>query len=67
MERRFPVKIDNPLFYADMPDILRVGTDFYMVTTTMFYMPAAPVQKTCCIGKLSLISAQRSQIMIATI
>lgn len=41
------MKIDNPLFYADMPDpdILRIGSDFYMVSTTMFYMPAAPVLK----------------------
>ncbi len=41
------MKIQNPLFYADMPDpdIIRVGTDFYMVSTTMFFMPAAPVLK----------------------
>lgn len=39
--------IYNPLFWTDMPDpdIIRVGTDFYMVSTTMFYMPAAPVLK----------------------
>ena len=41
------MKICNPLFQADMPDsdIIRVGNDFYMVSTTMFYMPAAPVLK----------------------
>lgn len=41
------MKIHNPLFRADMPDpdIIRVGTDFYMVSTTMFYMPSAPVLK----------------------
>lgn len=41
------MKICNPLFRADMPDpdIIRSGNDFYMVSTTMFYMPAAPVLK----------------------
>ena len=41
------MRIQNPLFHADMPDpdVIRVGTDFYMVSTTMFYMPAAPVLK----------------------
>lgn len=41
------MRIHNPLFHADMPDpdVIRVGTDFYMVSTTMFYMPAAPVLK----------------------
>ncbi len=41
------MKVQNPLFRTDMPDpdVLRVGSDFYMVSTTMFYMPAAPVLK----------------------
>ena len=41
------MRINNPLFHADMPDpdVIRVGEDFYMVSTTMFYMPAAPVLK----------------------
>lgn len=39
------MKIENPLFQADMPDpdVIRVGDAFYMVSTTMFYMPAAPI------------------------
>lgn len=39
------MKINNPLFHADMPDpdIIRVGSYFYMVSTTMYYMPAAPI------------------------
>lgn len=41
------MKICNPLFRTDMPDpdIIRVGDNFYMVSTTMFYMPAAPILK----------------------
>ena len=39
--------VNNPLFRTDMPDpdVIRVGDYFYMVSTTMFYMPAAPILK----------------------
>ncbi len=35
----------NPLTYTDIPDpdIVRVGEDYYMVSTTMFYCPGAPI------------------------
>lgn len=35
----------NPLFYEDFsdPDIMRVGTDYYMVGSTMHVMPGLPV------------------------
>lgn len=35
----------NPMIWADAPDpdVIRVGDDFYMVTTTMHLMPGAPV------------------------
>lgn len=35
----------NPILWADVPDpdVLRVGDDFYMVTTTMHLMPGAPI------------------------
>lgn len=35
----------NPVIYADVPDvdIIRVGSDYYMVSTTMHLMPGAPV------------------------
>lgn len=35
----------NPLTYTDIPDndVIRVGDDFYMVSTTMFYCPGAPI------------------------
>lgn len=41
------MKINNPLFRADMPDpdVIRVGNEYYMVSTTMFFMPAAPILK----------------------
>lgn len=35
----------NPVVNADLPDpsIVRVGDDYYMVTTTMYFTPAAPI------------------------
>ena len=35
----------NPVIWADVPDpdVIRVGDDFYMVSTTMHLVPGAPV------------------------
>ena len=35
----------NPVLWTDVPDpdVIRVGDDFYMVTTTMHLMPGAPI------------------------
>ncbi|MDE6794861.1 MAG: family 43 glycosylhydrolase, partial [Muribaculaceae bacterium] len=35
----------NPVIWADVPDpdVIRVGDDFYMVSTTMHLMPGCPV------------------------
>ena len=35
----------NPLMWADVPDpdVIRVGDDYYMVSTTMHLMPGCPV------------------------
>lgn len=35
----------NPLTYTDIPDndVIRVGDDYYMVSTTMFFCPGAPI------------------------
>ncbi len=35
----------NPLTYTDIPDndVIRVGNDFYMVSTTMYFCPGAPI------------------------
>lgn len=37
----------NPVLWADVPDpdVIRVGDDFYMVSTTMHLMPGAPIMK----------------------
>ncbi len=38
---------ENPVLWADVPDpdVLRVGDNFYMVSTTMHLMPGAPIMK----------------------
>src|SRR5574344_2895565 len=35
----------NPVLWADVPDpdVIRVGNDYYMVSTTMHLMPGAPI------------------------
>ncbi len=35
----------NPVIFADVPDpdVIRVGSDFYMVSTTMHLMPGVPI------------------------
>jgi beta-xylosidase len=37
----------NPVIWADVPDmsIVRTGSDFYLISTTMHLMPGAPVMK----------------------
>ena len=37
----------NPMLWADVPDpdVIRVGDDWYMVSTTMHLMPGAPVMR----------------------
>ena len=39
--------INNPLIWSDVPDddIIRVGDTYYMVSTTMFFSPGAPIMK----------------------
>ena len=39
------MEVRNPIIGADMPDpdLLRVGDTYYMVSTTMFYTPGAPI------------------------
>lgn len=38
---------ENPVIFSDVPDIdvIRVGSDYYMVSTTMHLMPGAPIMK----------------------
>ena len=37
----------NPVLWSDVPDpdVIRVGNEFYMVTTTMHLMPGAPIMR----------------------
>ena len=37
----------NPLTYTDIPDndVIRVGEDYYMVSTTMYFCPGAPIMQ----------------------
>ena len=39
--------IQNPILWSDYPDpdLIRVGDAYYMVTTTMFFMPGGPIMK----------------------
>lgn len=39
--------IKNPIIWADVPDddVIRVGDTYYMVSTTMFFSPGAPIMK----------------------
>ena len=41
------ITIANPVIWADVPDddIIRVGDTYYMVSTTMFFSPGAPIMK----------------------
>lgn len=40
-------KVANPIIWSDVPDddVIRVGDTYYMVSTTMFFSPGAPVMK----------------------
>lgn len=37
----------NPLMWGDWPDpdVIRVGDEFYMVSTSMHYVPGSPIVK----------------------
>lgn len=39
--------IANPMIWSDVPDndVIRVGDTYYMVSTTMFFNPGAPIMK----------------------
>ena len=39
--------VSNPVIWADVPDedVIRVGDTYYMVSTTMFFSPGAPIMK----------------------
>ncbi|MBE6861772.1 MAG: glycoside hydrolase family 43 [Ruminococcus sp.] len=39
--------VANPIIWADVPDVdvIRVGDTYYMVSTTMYFSPGAPIMK----------------------
>ena len=39
------MKYTNPILYGDFsdPDVIRVGVDFYMVSSSFTYLPGLPV------------------------
>lgn len=48
----------NPVIYSDVPDVdvIRVGSDFYMVSTTMHLMPGVPIMKSKDLVNWEIIS-----------
>ena len=48
----------NPVLWADVPDpdVIRVGSDYYMVRTTMHLMPGVPVMHSRDIVNWEIIS-----------
>lgn len=48
----------NPLTYTDIPDpdIIRVGDDYYMVSTTMYFCPGAPIMHSRDLVHWSIVS-----------
>lgn len=50
--------IHNPVIWADVPDIdmIRVEDTYYMVSTTMFYCPGAPIMKSKDLGSWEIVS-----------
>lgn len=39
--------VSNPVIWADVPDVdvIRVGDTYYMISTTMYFSPGAPIMK----------------------
>lgn len=46
-ETKYLITVKNPLIWDDIPDpdIIRVGDAYYMVSTTMYFMPGCPVMR----------------------
>ncbi|MBR4757982.1 MAG: family 43 glycosylhydrolase, partial [Bacteroidaceae bacterium] len=55
---RSSVTITNPLLYSDVPDpdVICVGKDYYMVSTTMHMSPGAPIMHSRDMKHWSIIS-----------
>ena len=47
LEAQAATAINNPVIWSDVPDddVIRVGDTYYMVSTTMYFSPGAPIMK----------------------
>ena len=51
------ITVTNPLIWDDIPDvdIIRVGNEYYMVSTTMFYNPGVPIMRSTDLAHWELV------------
>lgn len=54
----------NPVIYADVPDpdVIRVGDNFYMVSTTMHFSPGCPIMKSTDLVNWEVIGYAHDQL-----
>ena len=52
------MQLKNPIMWSDYPDpdLIRVGDAYYMVSTTMFFMPGVPILKSYDLVHWELVS-----------
>lgn len=57
-EEQRPTTFTNPVIYADVPDVavIRVESDYYMVSTTMHLMPGVPIMRSKDLVNWEIIS-----------
>lgn len=56
--------VHNPIMWTDLPDpdVIRVDDVYYMVSTTMYYMPGAPILKSRDLSHWEIVSYVFEQI-----
>lgn len=61
---RTVVTTSNPVIYADVPDpdIIRVGNDYYMTSTTMHLLPGVPVMHSTDLVNWEIVSYVYDQL-----
>ena len=61
---RTVVSTSNPVIYADVPDpdIIRVGNDYYMTSTTMHLLPGVPVMHSTDLVNWEIVSYVYDQL-----
>ena len=50
--------VENPIIKADYPDpdVIRVGDTYYMVSTTMYFMPGCVILKSYDLANWEIVS-----------